>query len=108
MSVWYNPIKAIGNHLNLDTEFAVQDASDFLFNFPEIQIAGILLRDCDDIISLGELSFVESEKLFDQPFDSISFDCIACFLADSDPQSRDALPVLLYNKGKVFCVKALP
>jgi hypothetical protein len=95
MICWYIPIRATGIYLNLDTEFVIEDDSDFRFNLPEIQIAGILLRYNDDIVSLGEMFLIESEKLSDQPLDSISSDRITCLLANSNPQSRDALPVLL-------------
>ena len=84
-----------GIYLSLETEFIITDDSDFLFNLPEIQIAGILLRYNDDIVSLGEIFFIESEKLSDQTLDPIPLNSIASFLADSNPQSRDALPVLL-------------
>ena len=95
MICWYIPIRATGIYLNLNTEFVIKDDSDFSFNLPEIQIAGILLRYNDDIVSLGEMFLIEPEKLSDQPFDSIPFYRITCFLANSNPQSRDALPVLL-------------
>ena len=90
---WYISIRAIGIYLSLDTEFVIKDDSDFRFNLPEIQIAGILLRYNDDIVSLGEICLIESEEFSDQPLDSISLNRIPCFLADSNPQSCDALPV---------------
>ena len=103
----YISIRTTGIYLNLYTELSIQDDSEFLFNFPEIQITGILLCYNDDIVSLGEMCFIESEIFSDQSFNSISFDRISSLFTNSDPQSRDALPVLLFYQGKVFCIKAL-
>ena len=103
----YISIRTTGIYLNLYTELFIQDDSEFLFNFPEIQITGILLCYNDDIVPLGEMCFIESEEFSDHSFNSISFNRISSLFANSDPQSRDALPVLLFNQGKVFCIKAL-
>jgi len=103
----YIPIRATGIYLSLYTEFFIQDDSEVLFNFPEIQITGILLRYNDDIVSLGEMCFIEPEEFSDQSLNSVSFNRISSLFTDSDPQSCDALPVLLFNQGKVFCIKAL-
>ncbi len=107
MICWYIPIRAIGIYLNLDTEFVINDDSDFRFNLPEIQIPGIFLRYNNDIVSLGEMCFVESEGFSYKPLNPISFNRISSLFTNSDPQSCDALPVPLCNQGKVFCIKAL-
>ncbi len=79
---------------------------EVLFNLPEIQISGILLRYHNDIVSVGETGSVLSEKFSDQPLNPISFNRVSRFLGNRDPQPRGALPVLRINQGKVFCVKA--
>ena len=103
----YISIRPTGIYLSLYTEFFNKDVSEFLFNLPEIQITGIFLRYDDDIVFLGEQCFIESEEFSDQSLNSISRNRISSLFANSAPQSRDALPVLLYNQGNVFCMKAL-
>ncbi len=103
----YISIRTTGIYLSLYTESFIKDDSEFLLNLPEIQMTGIFLRYDDDIVFLGEKCFIESEEFSDQSLNSISRNRISSLFANSDPQSRDALPVLLYNQGKVFCMKAL-
>ncbi len=107
MNCLYISIRTTGIYLSLYTEFFFRDDSEFLFNLPEIQITGIFLRNDDDIVFLGEKCFIESEEFSDQSLNSISRNRISSLFANRDPQSCDALPVLLYNQGKVFCMKAL-
>ena len=107
MSFLYISIRMIGIYRSLYTECLRKDIPEFLFNLPEIQIPGIFIRYNDDIVSLGEMCFVESEEFSDQTLNPISFNRIPSLFTNSDPQSRDALPVLLCNQGKVFCIKAL-
>lgn len=103
----YISIRAIGIYRSLYTECLTKDSPEFLFNLPEIQIPGIFLRYNDDIVSLGEMCFVESEGFSYKPLNPISFNRISSLFTNSDPQSCDALPVPLCNQGKVFCIKAL-
>lgn len=59
MNCRYMAISPIGIYLNLDTEFLIKNGpSEFLFGSSEIQIAGILLRYDNDIISLGEIYLI--------------------------------------------------
>ena len=102
-------MRAIGTYLSLYKGFLIKnDFPEFLFNFPEIQIAGILLCCNDDIISLGETGLIEPEEFSNKALDPIPFDRVSCLLAYTDPQSRKAQPVLLENDSKVPCVKAFP
>ncbi len=106
MSFWYIPMRTAGIYLRLCTCIVAKNDFNFLFNLPLIQIADIFFSYNDDIVSMGEILFVQSENLSEQPLDSVSLDSGACLFADRNPQSRDALPVLFDNKGKVLCIKA--
>ena len=64
-----------------------------LFDLPEIQLAGISLRDNEYIAPFREVVLVKSEEFPDPPFDPVSLDRVPCLLADRDPQPRDAQPV---------------
>ena len=56
-------IRKIGIYLSLYRKrFVRDDFCEFLFGFPQIQMAGILLCCNDDIVSLGETFLVEPEE----------------------------------------------
>lgn len=85
-----------------------KDFPEVLFDFPEIQIAGILLCCNDNVISLGETGLVEPEEFSNQALDPVPFDRVSCLFAYTDPQSRNAQPVLLENDSKMPRMKAFP
>ena len=96
------PIKAIGTYLSLYKGLFVENNfPDFLFNFPEIQIAGTLFCCNDDIISLGETGLIKPEKFSNKALDTIPLDRVSCLLTYNDPQSRNAEFVLFENDRKM-------
>ncbi len=64
-------------------------------------MSGVLFCNCNDIVPLGQIRLVEPEEFPDPSLDSISLNCVTCLLADSNPQSCNAYPVLLENKYKM-------
>ena len=85
----------MGIYLILCTEsLIIDDFSEFIRNFSEIQIAGILFGCNDDVVTLGERCPVEPEKFPDKSFGPVSLDSVSRLLTDRDPQSRDTQPVL--------------
>lgn len=56
----------MGIYLNLLNKlFINEDFSEFVLDFPEVQIAGILFRCDNNIVSLGETGVIEPEKFSD-------------------------------------------
>jgi hypothetical protein len=101
-------IKAIGMYLILYAELLIKEnVFEFLGGLAEIQIAGILLRGDDDVVSLGELRPVQSEAFSDQALGSVSFDRIPDLSGGRNPQSRNAQPVFLKNDDEMSCMEAL-
>jgi len=92
----------MGIYLRLYAELFIQDnLTKFLFYFPKIQAIGTLLCCNDNIVTLGEMGFVQSEKFPYEPFDLVSFYCISCRFAYGNPQSRNAQPVPFKNDCKM-------
>ena len=85
-----------------------QESSNFIFDLPIGQSAGILLRGDDDVVSLGDAVLIETEELPEQAFRPISVNRITSLLADGDPQSRNAQPVVPNVQYKILSVATSP
>ena len=47
---------------------------------------------------------MEPEKLSDEPLDLVSYHRVSCFATDSDPEPRNAQPILSVNNREVRCL----
>ena len=67
--------------------FLGDDLFKFFFGFSEVQIAGTLFCNDDDVVSLGEACFIEPVKFSDESFGPVSSDGITHFFAGRYPKS---------------------
>ena len=83
-----------------------ENVTNLSCDFSEIQVAGRFSRSDDNVITLGENGLVQTEKLPDEPFDPVSFDCVPYSLAYGNPQSGYPPTVLHQGDCKVSRTKS--
>lgn len=67
--------------------FLGDDLFKFFFGFSEVQIAGTLFCNDDDVVPFGEACFIEPVKFSDQSFSPVSSNGIPHFFAGRYPKS---------------------
>lgn len=79
----------------------VDDFTQFLADFPQVQFVRSLFCGDDHIMTTGEVLFVETIILTEKAFASIPLDRVSRPFADCDPQPLNSQPVLLGDYDKM-------
>jgi hypothetical protein len=101
-------MRKIGIYLRLQAKSLIRDnIIKFLFHAPENQLTSPLLSENHHIVTPWEVVLMQSIEFPDEPLDLVPYYRIPYLFADGYPQSVQAQPVLLKNKGEVGCAASL-
>jgi hypothetical protein len=92
----------MGTNFILHMKLFIQDnLTQFLSCLPKIEAVSPLLCFDDDIVTLGEIGFVQSKEFPDEPLDSVPLRGVSCLFGYGYPQSRNIQPALFENQCKM-------